>query len=373
MMNIVRTRSVNRLHRCMRHAALCAGIFAMTLLFGACDHKELCFHHPHAQTLRLIFDWRDAPTANPEGMSVFFYPLPDDTDVAGRADDEDVPPALGSYYRFNLGRAGGMLEGILPGRYRVITYNHDTEAVLFNGVDDFDGHMGFTREGSALEPIYGNTGTRAPMAPGAENQRIVITPDVMWGCSVVDVEITETGITYLHYPFDPDEDMDITKPITSTEHVITLYPHLLTCYYDYEIRNVTNLDNVLQMSASLSGMSPQLSFGSEELGREPVTIPFAASPNPQRRSIVGNFITWGHHELNDEPHHLLLYVWMKGEPKGWCYSMDVTDQVHAAPDRHYVHLVVDRLELPTVIPPDGDGGFKPSVDDWVVEKWDIEM
>ena len=50
-------------------------ISVLTLLLAACEHKELCYHHPHVTTIRVAFDWREAPKADPEGMCVFFYPL----------------------------------------------------------------------------------------------------------------------------------------------------------------------------------------------------------------------------------------------------------------------------------------------------------
>ena len=44
----------------------------LTMILFSCEHKELCFHHPHVATVRVDFDWKNAPQANPEGMCVFF-------------------------------------------------------------------------------------------------------------------------------------------------------------------------------------------------------------------------------------------------------------------------------------------------------------
>ncbi len=348
-------------------------IVAAMLVFTSCDHKELCWHHPHYQSLRIVFDWRDAPTASPEGMCVYLFPIEDDNHFT--SEDGGMEITRPDYYRFDFSNTqGGVVDGILPGKYRIITYNNDTDGVLFSGTG-WETHKGFTREGSLLEPIYGNVANRAPMAPGADDQRVVICPDAMWGVSVGEVEIQEQGVKYTHYPFDPGEGVDTTAPVYSTEHVITLYPHLLTCYYDYEIRNVSNLENSVQMCASLSGMASDLTFSSEELGRELVTIPFAAAPDMSTRRILGNFVTWGHHELNPQPHYLILYVWMKGEPRGWYFTFDVTAQVNAAPDRHYVHLVINNLDLPVIIDPgdEGEDAFEPSVDDWFQENHVVPM
>ena len=48
---------------------------ALLLVMPSCKHKPLCEFHPHQAKVKGVFDWRDAPTANPKGMCVFFYPM----------------------------------------------------------------------------------------------------------------------------------------------------------------------------------------------------------------------------------------------------------------------------------------------------------
>ena len=153
---------------------LLAAVWTLT----ACEHKELCYEHPHIATIYVDFDWRDAPDASPAGMCVFFYP--EDKEERARR------------YDFQ-GTTGGQID-IPVGHYRVLCYNNDTEAVLFDGTDDFYAHKAFTREGSIFESIYGNSATSAPRAAGTEEERVVISPDMMWGCTATEVEINEQGI-----------------------------------------------------------------------------------------------------------------------------------------------------------------------------------
>lgn len=340
--------------RKMIYAGL-AMLYLMTLsvLLSSCEHKDLCYHHPHTKTLRVEFDWRDAPDANPEGMCVFFYPL----------DGEDAPQR-----RFDFtGKTGGGIE-IQVGRYRVLCYNNDTESVLLRGTDAFDTHEGYTREGSIFESIYGSGANYAPKAKEAEDERVVISPDMIWGCAALDVEISETGVSYLCFPESEREDWS-GKPAVSTEQVITLYPHELVCTYTYEVRNVKNLKYATQMCGSLSGMAPSLLFGDESLGTECVTIPFE-SVSDGVSTITGRFYTFGHHEENTAPHKLLLYVWFVDGSK-YYYTFDVTDQIHSAPDKRHVHIIIDGLDFPQPI---GNGsGFQPSVDDWQTVEEDIIM
>ena len=307
---------------------------AAALLLTGCVHKELCYNHPHTVSVRVEFDWRDAPEAAPEGMCVYFYPL----DGGG-----------GTRFDFK-GTEGGEVE-LTVGSYLVLCYNNDTESVQFYNTDDFDTHGAYTREGNVLEPMYGNAANyTAPRADGSEEERVVICPDMMWGSNDTEVYIL---------------DME--------ENVVTLYPHELVCTYTYEVRNVRNLDHLEQMSGSISGMSGMMTLSSEELDDECVTIPFA-SHSDGVSLVTGEFYTFGHHPDNVEPHRMVFYAVMD-DGKKYCFkgaeNLDVTSQIHEAPDQRHVHIIIDGLDLPQPI--EGGSGFDPSIDDWEVVEVEIEM
>lgn len=321
---------------------------AMALLWS-CNHKELCYHHPHTANVRVEFDWVNAPDTTPEGMSVWFYSNDD-----------------GSVRRFDFaGRQGGTVE-LVVGSYNVLCFNNDTEAVLFRNSDSFSSHEAYTRTGNLLESVYGNSRVEAPRAEDTEQEQVVISPDMIWSNSAINVEVTDTGLSYT---CRPEAGSEQTNFVQNQEHVITLYPAELICTYTYEIRNVKNLAHATQLCGSLSSMSGAVRFADESLSRDCVTIPFAATSDGQTQ-ITGSFLTFGHHEQNTEPHKMLLYVWMKDGSK-WYYTFDVTDQIHSAPDKRHVHIIIDNLELPQPI--EGEGGFDVGVDDWTTEEVDITM
>lgn len=313
-------------------------LLAAVWILSACEHKELCYEYPHMASVRVDFDWRDAPDASPAGMCVFFYP-----------EDEE-----GRVRRYDFrGTTGGQID-IPVGRYRVLCYNNDTEAVLFDGTESYVNHRAFTRDGDLFESIYGSTAAQAPRADGAEGERVVISPDMMWGCTATEV--------------------DIDAPIVHANQVVTLYPHELVCTYTYEIRHVTGLENASQMCGSLSGMAPSLLLATETLDSECVTLPFAARFDGDS-TVVGRFLTFGHAPANPQPHRMLLYVWMRDGSR-FCYGteggkFDVTEQIHSAPDRRHVHLVIDGLDLPKPI--GDDGNFDASADDWQEINEDIHI
>lgn len=316
------------------HNLIYTALAVACLMMAGCDHKELNYDMKHNVKLRLEFDWSDLPGVNPEGMAVFFYT----TDIKG----ENVR------YDFK-GHEGGEIQ--LPaGEYHIMTYNNDASSTLARDVHDHFLHTLYTRDGSLFEPVGQAAPSRAPQAPGTENERVVICPDRMYGC-------TQTGIT-----------------VDRNTGVITLKPSELTSVYTYEIRNVKNLQNATQVSLSLSGMAPHMAVHGEVKGDESVTLPFGGSINSDG-TITGRFITFGHHESNADPHKMMLYVWTEDGSKFAFGStddnkMDVTDQVDNAPNQKRVHIVIDGLDIPPI---DTGDSFEPSADDWTEVKVDIPM
>lgn len=320
----------------------------LIIMLSSCDHKELCYEHPHTATLRLAFDWRNAPDANPDGMHVCFY----------SADG-------GKNYMFNFDRNGGVIENIESGRYQLLCYNN-TSGVQSANTHSFGTHELFTRDGNLFEPVLGPGN-----ASVAGDERVVICPDKMWGCTATDIVIDDLGVSYVHSSVPDFPTGDFTS---SQKHIITLFPHELTCTYTYEIRNVSNLKHATGMCASLSGMAGSLLMSDESLGQEAVSLPFEAHPG-DKLSIVGRFYTFGHHPDSPSPHRMALYVWMDDGRK-FVYGLsddrfDVTGQVLSAPNRRRVHIIIDGLDLPTPI--ENGSGFNPDVDDWDIIEEDIVM
>lgn len=331
---------------------------AVLLMAGAtsCNHKPLCYEHPHTTPVRVEFNWREAPDAKPEGMCVYFYSV-----------DEPAKSL-----RFDFPQSAARTIDLPEGRYRLICYNNDTEQVLFANTGDYTGHRAYTRFANILEPIYGNGMATPPRDASTEDEDVVLAPDRLVGCTATDLVVTQDALGYVHGPTDPWADDDGVY-VDSKDKIIELFPHDMLCYYTYEIKNVKNLKYAMTMSCAITGMAGAMDLPTEQLPTDPVTLPLAAESDAQSH-ITGEFYTFGHHPESDVRHRMAVYVVMKDGSK-FSYttgnSLDVTDQVHAAPDRHRVHIVIDGLELPKPI--ENGGGFNPSVDDWGSVEQDIIM
>lgn len=328
----------------------------LTLLLSSCNHKELCMHHEHLITIRVQYDWQYAPYATAQGMTVYFYR------------EEDNSPII-----YNFHNIEGGYVSLPSGRYRILSYNNDTEYTLFDRNNYFEDHLAYTRYGHVLEPV---TGPQTPEPVGDED--VVLCPDELWTCSAVEVDITEDGVSYICLPWE--EGMaEFGQMVETTEQLIVLYPHDILCHYSYEVRNVDGLDRVEQLCGALTGMSPAVMLSDEALHKTPVTIPFEGKPDLETSRITGEFLTFGHHESNEKEHRLLLYLWMKDGKKYLVGregdAFNVTRQVDEAPNRRRVHLIIDRLKIPDNEAPNtgDDAGQSASADEWYETRIDIDI
>lgn len=96
-------------------------LMVLSMIFVSCEHKELCYSHPHSAKVSVVFDWSQMPAAYaPGGMRVIFYP---------RNGGEEI-------VRDFVGKKGGCVE-IPSGVYDVVCFNNDTQRVKYNGADGF--------------------------------------------------------------------------------------------------------------------------------------------------------------------------------------------------------------------------------------------
>lgn len=336
----------------------------------SCRHKELCLQHPHKTSLRIEFDWKNCPEATPSGMYVYFYP-------ANRP---------GTCFWRDISRKGALID-IPDGDYNIICYNSDSETLRPTGTENFDTHQAFTRFGGALEGAdgMGDTDfngypTTSVRAKEAEDEKVVICVDDLWGCIAVNVSIYDGKVVYTCYP-----DGDNSKPVDvhNNERVLTLYPTDLVCHYSYEAQHVINATNVVNVCATISGMSGHYWFADGSIANEAVTLPLSTRVErskdvPTEARFLGEFLTFGHHESNEKAHKMMFYIWRSFGDNGSANQyaeFDVTEQVDTAHNKRRVHIVIkDTIALEQGPPDPGYSGmFDVVIDDWKDVNYDIPL
>lgn len=316
----------------MKVIAQCYITAICVAIFSSCHTDELCYQHPHGASITLVYDWTDAPDAQPEGMRVWLYPQTVD--------------GTSTELRDFSGLDGGQVNGLVEGRYHVISHNNDTELVTYHDRENHGLHRASTRDADILEPMSraGAVSSKGIRTNGDE--RVTATPDQLWLANSYDEDVKDGG-------------------------VITLSPHQIHCHYTYEFRNVGQTRGISKVSASISGMSAGVWLADGTHIGEVVTHPLESKTDGNTQRIFGDFYTFGYPADSNAPHRMALYVIMTDGQK-YKYTegdyLDVTSQVRNALDPFNVHIVVDGLELPT---PVTGGNFDPTVDDWTEEHHNI--
>lgn len=312
------------------HAAAAAAVLAAAT---SCEHKELCYDHSDAVDVEVVFDWCNAPDASPESMSLYLF------------------PAGGEALRYEFTDCRGGTIRVPVGGYEALCLNSDTENVTYRNAERRETFEVTTRTADLLSglSVLGVLSDGVPRVDGTESERVILPPDMLWSDYAESVEL---------------------KPTAGTP-TVTLSPEMSICRYTVEIRNAANLKYVSGISGSLSSMAESLypGVGCDATCKTGATIPFDAAVSADKSTVTGELFAFGCPSAR-KTHTLTVYAVLSDESK-WYYTYDVTDQIHSAPDRRDVHIVLDGLPLPKPIV--NGGGFLPDVDDWQSVNVDIEM
>ncbi|MBQ3804426.1 MAG: DUF5119 domain-containing protein [Prevotella sp.] len=313
-------------------------IFAICLLTG-CEYKDLCYdHHLHAATLKVSFDWQKAPQHTAKGMTVLFYNM-------------DNPSAQPVRYDYSLAGGTATLE---PGRWRAVTYNNDTEAILYRNMNDCNTLEAYTRESSIEE---GTQLSRAgmPRANGTEIEPVILEPDPLWGCAS---EVFTLGV---------DEH----------EVSLVLYPEARYQTLTIDIINVPNLQYTGSFGGALSGLAASRFIASGKPSELTATQAFSVSRNGEN-SLRATMNIFGHCPKLSQgvanEHMLTIYAILADGTK-WYYSIDVTDEIHQAAQQagDDLNMAITIEGLPVPKPIVNGSGFKPTIDGWQGVEIEIGM
>lgn len=308
-------------------------VFIIPVLF-ACKHKNLCYDHAHTENVRVVFDWMYAPSANPETMTLYLFPL-----------------GGGDCLRYDFTDITGGTVRVPAGEYEALCINGGTKSISYLNRDSRRSFEISTRTTSLLSSLssLGVSSKSAPRTNG--NERIAFSPDMLWTDYADGIKI-------------------VTSP--DKQQTIVLYPKVSVSNISVEVRNAENLKYVNGVSFSLTGFSGGMfpGVGNMALTDEKVTVPFEAVTSIEGKIITGTMRTFGHCPLAVNRHILMVYAVLSNNTK-WYYTYDVTDKIHNAADQRNIHIVLDGLPLPKPIT--NGGGFQPEVNEWQVIEIELTM
>ena len=167
MTRMTRITSMTELRQSMilffRVIVCAAFLLMMAELLSSCEHKDLCYDHPHRQNVEVMFDWSADPDANPATMSLYLYP------------EEGGDPIR---YEFTDKNGGNI--SVAAGTYRAICVNSDKETHRILGKERFETFQVTSAETRALQGLLATMAGAAPMGRGTEKERMMQQPEMLW-------------------------------------------------------------------------------------------------------------------------------------------------------------------------------------------------
>lgn len=303
------------------------------LALTACEHKDLCYDHPHDKEIRINFDWSETRPENiPQVMRVVFHIPNDDPDV-----EYDLPPS------------GGIVK-VPDGVYEILTYDNDNVSAEWDNAND----------GNIETTIFHTPKWKAIPQSG----EIYVAPE--------------------HFCSDILPQMVLSD--NPGNRSITLVPERKVSLVTYEIHGIRKLERADAIYGTLSGVSTEFALAEEccvesRVEGEEHTIGFEADITDGE--ITGKFYVLGCgftlHEVEEhENEHIFTVYIVNKQGKYISIPVDVTEQLSC--ERSY-GKVVDRhlvINLDTEVPDKGNEGgtgsfFDPDVDEWEDVEEDIPV
>ncbi len=309
-------------------------MLAAVLTLSSCHHKDLIYDQGMRTKVEVVFDWTDAPDANPESMGAYFYPLEGGASLR---------------YIFT-GRDGGDITIPLAGYCALGMNTDDTDWAVTSYTDDIDRFETSTAKVSRLE-AYSIPARSLPRARGTEDEELVATPGMLWSARKDDIRLDDG----------------------KESHTIVFRPEEAVCHYTVEVEDVKNIEYAhgATIDGTLSGMSRSFIHGSASPSETAATMPFTLKADQAQSMLQSNFLTFGESPSAKNSHILTIYLCLSD---GSChfYTYDVSDQIHNAPDPRHVLIRVSGLEIPVPLASPA-AGFAPDVNDWVSQNIDLPM
>jgi len=291
-------------------------LIALLVVTAACEHKPLCWHHPHTGMLKVDFAWWDAPEGEDLVKSMALYVYPKDGSERKRIDF--------------VGTSGGIIE-LMSGDYDFLCLNSDTETLLYEGTDSHKTFNVYTREAHPLSGMEVRAGDfdlsesyeNIKRAEGTEDERVSREAEDAYGHAVEDV--------YVHG--DP-----------GVMQVVTLYPKNLTIHIHVVIEDVGCLETVQKISGTISGLAGKVAVADAKRIGEHNIVPFSLLQTDDT-TLEGHFIAFGHCTDDTRKDHKLAVYVVTEEDDHRFFEFDVSDQIEKAPNQRYIVVNVKGLDI----------------------------
>ena len=322
---------------------------SMLLLVAAtaCEHKELCYHHPeHAPKYQIEvvadyrYDWEEHYSGTDWKQNWPAYYTPYDQLRPGKPSGLRVVNYSidNNSNTHNIAADGGIIT-LFEGVNNILFYNNDTEYILFSRINDEHGASTRATTRSRTRSTYKSS------KYADDGEDTMTPPDVLFANYYADY-ICEKVVAPVQVP-------------------VTLQPLVFTYKIRYEFAE--GLELVSLARGAISGMARSVILDTGETTEEAATLLFDCEvTNFGARAKVNSFgvpaFPNDHYPSRaDYKHALNLEVMLKNGSMV-SFDFDITDQVKAQP--HGGVIVVKDIVVKPQDTPQSGGAFDVAVSDW---------
>lgn len=333
-------------------------LFICALMIVSCEHKDLCYHHPHQARVRINTDWSKFKEETPTGMTVMVYSQDADQEVVATQHTNTTTHAL----------------MYLPdGLYSTIVYNQShTEfgSLSFRGLSNYN-----TAE------VYANPATTR-WYTRTDGTRVVTEPEWVGTDRLEDMIVTPEMVNETWMELENSKSRNITR---NGFLIGTLVPRniIYTIYVKVLVKGIHNLRSA---RASMDGLAEGYFLGRGVTSTEKVVQLMEEwtmtqdKVDPTQGYIESKITCFGlphgHASLPEENFFELQTLLVDNKTilkfpfqVGDKFKKNISEEVQLT---LYLDLELDE-PLPDVEPAGGSsGGFSAEVEDWGPEE-DIDI
>ncbi len=331
----------------------------LIMVVASCEHKELCYHHPHTAKVTILSDWSKFDKETPTGMTVMVYPQQGELKTSVKALTHTL-----DHVTLNLP----------VGIYHSVIFNQSESeygTLSFRGMDCYE-----TAE------VYTKNSKSTWYKSKAEGERVSTAPEWIAVSRHENAEVTQemvdaTGDEILAKP-QPRNAMGFVIAEHSPKNII--YTIMVTVH-------IKGFYNLRSARASFEGMAEGYFLGTNKYSHNTVTQLMenweaeVDETDPTTGTITATITSFGlpdGHTAKPDDNILNLSILLVDNKTVMEYAFKVGDKIVHDKDSAKIdlrlHLDLTLEEpLPDVKPEDGSGtGFNATVDDWGDEV-DVEI
>ena len=206
----------------------------LMLVLTACNHKELCYHHPHTARVRINVDWSEFDREEPTGMTTMVFPAEGGTPHTSLGHTLD-------HATFDL----------LEGNYHTMTFNQSPSefgSVTFRNMDNFQ-----------EAEVLANHITSRWYKGRTEGEVIATDPEWLASDSDMDNRVTEDMVNKTRHELEMDD-----RQYPLTEHLLTTHTPQNMVYTVHVKVRVRGIHNLRSARAALDGFAEGMKLATHQ-------------------------------------------------------------------------------------------------------------